>query len=38
MKLVRPLGIERLNYESEPYPSKGLRIPVGGMDAGLPAV
>ena len=26
MKLVRPLGIERLNDESEPYPSKGLRI------------
>ena len=28
MKLVRPLGVERVNDESEPYPSKGLRIPV----------
>jgi hypothetical protein len=34
MKLVRPLGIEPLNDESEPYPSKGLCIPVGEMHAG----
>ena len=33
MKLVRPLGIERVNDESEPYPSKGLRIPVDEMHA-----
>jgi len=33
MKLVRPLGIEPLNDESEPYPSKGLRIPVDEMHA-----
>ena len=33
MKLVRPLGVERVNDESEPYPSKGLRIPVDEMRA-----